>query len=186
MEMQSLLAIDPGSQTTGFAVLHYDSQHTTLVSSGIIQLDKKESLPKRLSDLHHDVTALINKFDVQELALEKIFFAKNAKSALHLGQARGCILAAAGASNLRISEYSATQVKNSICGAGRADKLQIEHMIRQIVGLPKTFEFKSADHSDALAIGLTHIQNMASEITRNYDRSSTRTTHIEKSDPIYR
>lgn len=158
---ERVIAIDPGSRKAGFAVLDYKKNQRHLISSGTIVLDEKQALNRRLYQFSEDIESLIKKHQPTELALEKIFFSKNAQSALTLGQARGVALVLAAKYKLALFEYSATEVKSSVCGSGRAGKDQVDHMVRILAGLPKTYEFSSADHSDALAISLTHAHSFA-------------------------
>ena len=152
--------MDPGSIRSGYAIFETQGQQISLVSSGTIVMNAKSDLPTRLVELASDLEAILRKFKPEELALESVFFAQNAQSALQLGQARGVILLKAAESGLKIFEYSPAEVKKSVAGSGRATKDQVEKMIRLVLRLPNTFEFKSADHSDALAIGLTHLQGL--------------------------
>ena len=160
-----VIGIDPGSIKAGFSILEKNSKEPIHISSGSIVLDDKLPVEKRLLPLFEDVCFLIKKYQVSEMAIENVFFAKNAQSALKLGQARGVILLAAAQANIPVFQYAPTEIKNSVSGSGRADKQQIEHMIRFILKLPKSFEFKSPDHSDALAIGLTHLQSNQQRIS---------------------
>lgn len=153
-----VLAIDPGSIKTGFACLERHGSQWKHISSGSLFFEAKEALPERLFQLRQDLLEIISRYEPSEMAVEKAFFAKNAQSALKLGQARGVILMTAAEAKLPIWEYSATQVKSSICGSGRASKLQMEHMLRLLLKLKSSFEFSSDDQADALAIALTHGQ----------------------------
>jgi crossover junction endodeoxyribonuclease RuvC len=153
-----VLAIDPGSIKTGFACLEKKGRHWLHLGSGSLFFDKDLPMSERLLQLRQDLVELLSRYQPEELALEKAFFAKNAQSALKLGQARGVILMTAAEKGIPIWEYSATQVKSSICGSGRASKLQVEHMLRLLLKLSHAFEFSSDDQADALAIALTHGQ----------------------------
>jgi crossover junction endodeoxyribonuclease RuvC len=172
------LAIDPGSQRTGFSLLRQASTKLHYLTSGSIVLDPKLSFAARLRDLYEDLSHLCQKHRPHHLAVEKVFFAKNAQSALKLGQVRGVILLIAAQFDLEIHEYSATQVKSSVCGAGRAQKSQIEHMIRLLLKLPSNFQFSSSDQSDALAIGLTHLQSWRPPRRVLNDRTTSRPSHL--------
>lgn len=160
--MARVLGVDPGSRKAGFSVLDFEKQKLHLISSGTIVLDEKLSLSLRLQQFFDDLSSLIQRHQPDQLAIEKVFFAKNAQSALVLGQARGIALLLAAQHGLDVFEYSATEVKHSICGSGRAAKDQMEHMVRILASLPSHFTFSSPDHSDAVAISLTHAQNLRS------------------------
>ena len=172
------LAIDPGSQRTGFSLLRLYSSKPQYITSGSILLDSKLSFSDRLRDLYQDLQHLCEKYHPDHLAVEQVFFAKNAQSALKLGQVRGVILLIAAQFQLEIHEYSATQVKSSICGSGRAQKAQIEHMIRLLLKLPPSFQFSSSDQSDALAIGLTHLQSWQPTRRVLNDRTASRRSRL--------
>lgn len=152
-----ILSIDPGSIRAGFAVFEA-GKDLKLLQSGTIELNQSKDLGSRLAELAQDLESLLKKHQPQELALERIFFAKNALSALQLGHARGVILMKCAQAGLAVSEYTPTEVKQAITGAGRAQKEQVEHFVRLHLKLPKTFVMTSSDQSDALAIGLTHIR----------------------------
>lgn len=154
------------------------------ISSGCIVLDSELSLSKRIHILYQDIQQLIDKYRPQELALESVFFAKNAQSAIKLGQARGVVLLAAESASLEIAEYTPTEVKLSISSTGRAEKDQIQHMVRILLKLGKNFDFESSDHADALAICLTHVQTRLSNTRRSYDRPFDRKNPADKSHPF--
>lgn len=178
------LAVDPGSIKTGFAVLEYRSGKTIYITSGTIFLERDKKLPDRLCNLAEDLRVLCQKYKPQHLALESVFFAKNAQSALKLGHARGVVLLTGASFNMEIFEYSPTEVKSSVCGSGRADKAQIEHMTRLLLKLPSNFQFSSSDHSDALAIGLTHLQTWESRRRTSHDCTAAWTTRTQKPHPV--
>jgi len=168
-----LMSIDPGSIRCGFAIMDYKDSRLKLVSSGTILMNEKSALPERLLELAEDIDALLQKFKPTTLSLESIFFSQNARSAIQLGQARGVILLKAAEYSLDIHEYSPAEIKKSVVGHGRASKDQIEKMIRLLLKLPHTFEFKSADHSDAIAIGLAHLQLFRTKKGKNSIRDCT-------------
>ena len=109
---------------------------------------------ERLHHIYKDLTALLDEYQPDEIAIEEVFMAKNAKSALLLGQARGVAIAAAASRDLRVSQYAARQVKQSVVGTGKASKEQVQHMVTvmlELAGQPQ------ADAADALAIALCHV-----------------------------
>jgi crossover junction endodeoxyribonuclease RuvC len=167
-----ILGIDPGSIRTGFAVLSIQKNQVELLSGGTILLEDTGHFADRLVQLDEDLEKILTKFKPQHMAIETLFFAKNAQSALKLGHARGVILRRAAAAKLEIFEYSPTQVKSSVGGSGHAKKDQIARLLRFYLKLPKTFEFASADHSDALAIAFTHAQTKSKLGILKNDRSS--------------
>ncbi|HOY24706.1 MAG TPA: crossover junction endodeoxyribonuclease RuvC, partial [Cellvibrio sp.] len=110
-------------------------------------------LPERLKIIFNSITEIINQYYPQEMAIEQVFMAKNAASALKLGQARGAAIVAAVAQDLPVSEYEARKVKQSVVGNGAADKLQVQHMVKTLLRLPAA---PQEDAADALAVALCH------------------------------
>ncbi len=151
--MRRILGIDPGSRITGFAVIDSDGRRSQHVDSGCIRLDTGVPVPQRLGDLYQEVAAIVERHRPVELAIEQVFLAKNADSALKLGQARGAAICAAVTRGLTVNEYSARMVKQAVVGTGAADKEQVQHMVRLILKLQQA---PSADQADALAIALAH------------------------------
>ena len=111
-------------------------------------------MPARLGVIYSGMLEIIDKYGPDQLAIEEVFVAKNASSALKLGQARGVAIAAGVAADLPIAEYAARQVKRAIVGTGRANKEQIQHMVRVLLDLPG---LPQADAADALAIAICHV-----------------------------
>ena len=123
-----ILGIDPGSRKTGYGLIEHSGNHTRYLASGCIKLNVKESLAERLHQLSTELDKLIEEFQPDCGAVEKIFFAKNAQSALTLGHARGVILLKFSERQLVVHEYQALKVKQTVVGVGRADKNQIQHL----------------------------------------------------------
>lgn len=150
--MALILGIDPGSRKTGFGIINSIGAKTEYVTSGVIRIPEVE-LPERLNIIFKSITQIINQYCPQEMAIEQVFMAKNAASALKLGQARGAAIVAAVAQALPVSEYEARKVKQSVVGNGAADKLQVQHMVKTLLRLPAT---PQEDAADALAVALCH------------------------------
>ena len=150
--MALILGIDPGSRKTGFGIISAQGSKASYVSSGVIRVPEI-SLPERLKIIFDSVTEIIEKYCPQEMAIESVFMAKSAGSALKLGQARGAAIVAAVNQELPVAEYEARKVKQSIVGNGGADKLQVQHMVKTLLKLPDT---PQEDAADALAIALCH------------------------------
>ena len=146
-----ILGIDPGSVITGYGIVDKTGQDVQFVSCGVIKTSTKQSFPYRLKELHDGVSNVIKKFTPQYAAIEDIFFAKNPKSALKLGQARGALIIAVMLHNLPVQEYTAKQVKQAVAGYGQASKEQVQHMVRVLLSLTAS---PSEDASDALAVAL--------------------------------
>jgi crossover junction endodeoxyribonuclease RuvC len=151
--MALILGIDPGSRKTGFGIINVLGSKTEYVSSGVIRMLDDSSLPERLKVIFDSVTQIIHQYCPQEMAIEQVFMAKNAASALKLGQARGAAIVAAVALDLPVSEYEARKVKQSVVGNGAADKLQVQHMVKTLLRLPAA---PQEDAADALAVALCH------------------------------
>jgi crossover junction endodeoxyribonuclease RuvC len=151
--MSLILGIDPGSRKTGFGIINVLGNKTEYVTSGVIRMQEESSLPERLKIIFDSLTQIILQFCPQEMAIEQVFMAKNAASALKLGQARGAAIVAAVAQNLPVAEYEARKVKQSVVGNGAADKLQVQHMVKTLLQLPAA---PQEDAADALAVALCH------------------------------
>ena len=150
--MALILGIDPGSRITGYGVINVAAGRREYVASGCIRISG-DHLPDRLQQIFEGVTEIITLHSPQEMAIEQVFMARNADSALKLGQARGAAIVAAVAQSLPVSEYAARAVKQAVVGKGSADKVQVQHMVRSILKLPG---LPQADAADALAIALCH------------------------------
>lgn len=158
--MSLILGIDPGSRKTGFGIINYVSGRSEYVTSGIIRLPAGD-LPERLGVIYASVTELVDLHCPQELAIEQVFMAKNAGSALKLGQARGAAIVACVARDMVVAEYSARQIKQSVVGTGAADKSQVQHMVKILLKLPAE---PAEDAADALAAALCHAHTRQSLI----------------------
>ncbi len=150
--MTRILGIDPGSQRTGFGVIDVRGGKTTYITSGIIRLPR-ESLPSRLKVIFENVRAVIEEHRPDEMAVEEVFFSKDPRAALKLGQARGAAIVAGVTCDLPVAEYAARKVKQSVVGTGAAEKSQVQHMVQRLLSLPGE---PSEDAADALAVALCH------------------------------
>jgi len=149
-----ILGIDPGSQRTGVGIIDVDaSGRITHVHHQPIVLLIAENFPQRLKVLLDALDALITQYQPQEVAIEKVFMARNPDSALKLGQARGAAMCAAVLRDLPIHEYAAKEVKLAVVGKGGADKVQVQHMMGVMLNLNGKIQ---ADAADALAVAVTH------------------------------
>ena len=151
-----ILGIDPGSLTTGFGVVEILDGRLAYVTSGCIRM-KDEPLPQRLKTIFSGICELIEKNRPEVFAIEQVFMARNARSALVLGQARGAAICAAVDNGLPVSEYSALEIKKSVVGYGQADKSQVQHMVRSILALDGA---PQADAADALACAICHCHTL--------------------------
>ena len=149
--MSIILGIDPGSRVTGYGVIRQVGRQLTYLGSGCIRT-KVDDLPSRLKLIYAGVSEIITQFQPDFFAIEQVFMAKNADSALKLGQARrgDCCRREP---DLPVFEYAARQVKQTVVGIGSAEKSQVQHMVRTLLKLPAN---PQADAADALAIAITH------------------------------
>ncbi|MEE2636361.1 MAG: crossover junction endodeoxyribonuclease RuvC [Acidobacteriota bacterium] len=160
-----IFGIDPGSERTGYGCIDSDGSRCQLVARGVISLPSSLRFPDKLVRVFDELVAQLARHRPACVAVEGVFYARNARSALILGQVRGVVLLAAGKAALPVSEYAATAVKSAVVGYGRADKRQVQHMVSLLLGLD---ELPSPhDVSDALAIAICHAHTGALESTRD-------------------
>ena len=152
--MTLILGIDPGSRVTGYGIISVTGALQEYVGSGCLRTTDKATLPNKLEEIFSGVTQIISEFVPTELAIEQIFMARSAESALKLGQARGVAIVAAVNKGLPVYEYEARKVKQAVVGSGAARKEQVQHMVKTLLKLPGK---PQADAADALAIALCHI-----------------------------
>ncbi len=148
-----ILGIDPGSQIMGIGMIDAEGNNAKHVFSESLRLPKGDLAP-RLGMIFERLDSLIAEFKPDLMALEKVFLAKNPQAALTLGHARGAAMLAGVNAGLDIREYSATEIKKTIVGRGRADKTQVQHMVRVLLNLQAKPE---VDESDALACAICHV-----------------------------
>ncbi len=153
VETLRILGIDPGSRKTGYGLIENTGNRIRHLASGCIRLNAKHPLSDRLSILSRELEQLIEEFRPDCGVVEKIFFAKNAQSALTLGHARGVILLKFSERNLPIHEYQTLKIKQTVVGVGRADKDQVQHMVKILLNLQNKLQ---EDEADALAVAITH------------------------------
>ncbi len=152
------IGIDPGIATTGFGVVREETDgRLTALAHGVIETPKGDPLPRRLQTLQQQLDALIATWHPQEAAVEELFFATNAKTAMIVGQARGVVLLTLCNAQIAVHEYTPLQVKQAISGYGQADKRQMQEMVRLLLHLPAIP--RPDDAADALAIAITHLQS---------------------------
>ena len=147
-----ILGIDPGSRVTGFGIVDLDTRLSTYVTSGCIRVSG-DTLPERLKCIFEELSEIIMLYRPDEVAVENVFMHRNAGSALKLGQARGAAICAAVVKLLPVSEYAPAEIKQTVVGRGRAEKEQVQHMVKVLLNLPSS---PQADAADALATALCH------------------------------
>lgn len=151
-----VLGIDPGLATLGWGVLKSDRGRFETVDYGVVLTPKEESLPVRLAMLEEGVNELIDKYHPDEIALEELFFNNNITTGINVAQARGVILLTCVKKCGRLYEYTPLQIKQALTGYGRADKKQMQIMVKTLLQLDNIP--KPDDAADALAVALTHCQ----------------------------
>jgi crossover junction endodeoxyribonuclease RuvC len=155
------LGIDPGTARLGYGLVR-GGITPSLIDAGVIETWPDQDMPGRLVTLYESVRELIQVFRPHMLAIEKLFFARNVTTAIAVGQARGVVLLAAAQSGIPISEYSPSEIKHSIAGYGKADKNQMQEMVRMILHLGSVPQ--PDDAADALAIAICHSQTASYEV----------------------
>jgi len=153
-----VIGIDPGTAITGFGVIHEDaSGDLTAVSFGTIKTPSGLPMSSRLLMLHDELKKIIAKYNPTTAAVEKLFFQKNIKTAINVGQARGVAILTLAEAKLGVAEYTPTEIKQAVVGYGAADKAQVQSMIKNILNLEKIP--KPDDAADALAVAVCHIHS---------------------------
>jgi crossover junction endodeoxyribonuclease RuvC len=155
-----VLGIDCGTECTGYGVVELSASYNLIcLSYGAIKLSLRDPLPVRLSQIFEKLTSVIQKYVPEQVAIEDIFYAVNAKSALKLGHVRGVAMLAASSAGLVVAEYAPLAIKSAVVGYGRAEKHQVQHMVAKLLNLEETPE--PADITDALAIAVCHLHTSA-------------------------
>jgi len=153
-----VLGIDPGIATLGWGIIKKTEEVPYKVEAyGCINTDKKSLFSQRLKEIHNKLSKIIKKYEPDIAAIEQLFFAKNVKTAISVGEARGVAILAAVQANLPVAEYTPLQVKQSLVGYGRAEKKQMQKMLKILLGLKDIP--KPDDAADALAVALCHLHS---------------------------
>jgi len=155
------IGVDPGSRYTGYGIVEGDGFRLKHIHHGTIKLPANRPLCARLKIIFDEINTSIMEFSPQFMAVEEVFFAKNVKSALSLGQARGAVVLAGVHSGLSVHEYSALRIKQSVAGYGRAAKEQVAGMVQRLFRIDGEIEPNAAD---ALAVAICHISTHSSNI----------------------
>ena len=151
--MLRILGLDPGLRRTGWGIVAVDGSRLSFLACGTVAPDDKAPLARRLVALHDGLAAVIAAHRPDEAAVEETFVSKDASATLKLGQARGVVVLVPALAGLPVAEYAANLIKKTVVGAGHADKVQIQAMVRVL--LPKATP-DTADAADALAVAITH------------------------------
>lgn len=159
-----ILGIDPGYAIVGWGVIEYLNNHFKVLDFGAVTTEAHTDFTDRLLHIYQELSCLIEKYRPDAMAIEKLFFNTNAKTAIDVAQARGVILLAARERNVEIFEYTPLQVKQSVVGYGRAEKKQVQEMTKLLLNLPKVP--KPDDTADALAMAICHAHSSGSNLLR--------------------
>jgi crossover junction endodeoxyribonuclease RuvC len=151
----TVLGIDPGVATTGFAIVEKEKNQINLVKYGVIKTNKNAELGERLGVLYRDLSQIFNDYDIDFVAIEKIFFNTNLKTVVSVSEARGVVLLSSYIHNKKVFEYTPLQAKKTVIGFGRASKSEIQDALKAILSLRDLP--KPDDAADAIAVALCHI-----------------------------
>ena len=157
-----VLGIDCGSERTGYGVIESDGGVHRLLASGVIRTNTKWPFEKRLLEIAGGLRELIREHAPEAAAVEEVFFAANVKTALKLAHVRGIALLSIAEAGMQFAEYSPLEVKMSVVGYGRAEKSQVQLMVRSLLRLPQAIE--SEDACDALAVAICHATHEATRL----------------------
>jgi crossover junction endodeoxyribonuclease RuvC len=152
-----VLGIDPGSIICGYGLVKSDGKDARYVASGRISSPASRPLHQRLRGIYESLVEIIREHRPDHIVVERIFFAKGAKAALSLGHARGVVLLAAAVENVPLHEFTALEVKKAVVGYGRAEKAQVQEMVKLILNIRGGLH---ADSADALALALCHLNTL--------------------------
>jgi crossover junction endodeoxyribonuclease RuvC len=149
-----VLGIDPGVANTGYGIVAHRGGRLVALDGGVVETPAGLDAGARLATIHARVGALMDDYRPDTVAVEDLYFGANARSAFAVGQARGVVILAAGQRTIRCASYTPQQVKNAVCGSGRAAKEQVQRMVQTLLALP---ELPRPDHAaDALAVAICH------------------------------
>ena len=155
-----IMGIDPGTATTGYGIINVNKEIIEVVGWGLIETSKNGLAENRLESIYNQTTELIKKYNPDIFAIEKIFFATNAKTAIAVGQAQGVMMLAASKQKIELKEYAPGTIKKYEAGSGRAKKKDIQISVRKILGNKVRSKAKKKTHfdnaADALAVALCH------------------------------
>lgn len=150
-----ILGIDPGLTHIGYGLIQYEKKEIVLIDYGCITTDKKDTFTVRLEKIHYELKEIIEKHNPHEVVIEEIFFNKNTRTALMVSKVSGAIALTVSLIGLEFYEYTPLQVKQATVGNGRADKFQVQSMVKILLNLP---EIPRPDHAaDALAVAICHV-----------------------------
>jgi len=165
VNLMIILGVDPGTAITGYGIVHVEGNKFNSLEYGCIYTEPDINSEKRLKIIYEKICALLEQYQPEQMAVEELFFNKNIRTALSVGQARGVILLAGALKGIKVSEYTPLQVKQSVVGYGRADKQQVQQMVRVFLNLREIP--KPDDAADALAVAICHAHFKQTMLRRN-------------------
>lgn len=160
IELVFVLGVDPGLSRCGYCVLERTWNQNKAVALGVIRTDPSVGVPQRLAEILADIRGLLDEHPVDEVAIERVLFQVNVRTAMGVGQASGVVMAEAAGRGLMVAEYSPNEVKDAVAGFGGADKSQVQRMVQLLLDLPRIPD--PPDAADAAAVALTHAARMGS------------------------
>jgi crossover junction endodeoxyribonuclease RuvC len=163
-----IFGIDPGSQRTGYGCIERSGSRHHLVTCGVLAAPASATFPERLKFIHAGLVTLLADCRPDCVAVENIFHARNVRSALKLGHARGVALLAASEAGLTVIEYAPAEIKRAVVGYGRADKPQVQQMVKLLLGL--AYAPSPHDAADALAVAICHLHNSTGRVAETVRR----------------
>jgi crossover junction endodeoxyribonuclease RuvC len=169
-----IFGIDPGSERTGYGCIESNGSRHRLVICGFLSGPARATLPEKLNAIHAGLRELLLRHRPECVAVEDIFYARNVRSALRLGHARGVVLLAASQANLPIWEYTPAEIKRAVVGYGRAEKVQVQAMVKLLLGLEQPP--KPHDAADALAVAICHLHTGTGAIVERARAEPARTS----------
>lgn len=173
-----VFGIDPGCERTGYGCIESDGSRHRLVDCGAIATRSCATFPDKLLSIHQGLLKLVAAHAPDVVAVENVFYASNVRSALKLGHARGVAILAAVARGVPVAEYSPAEVKRAVVGYGRAEKHQVQEMVRVLLGLAEVPE--PNDAADALAVAICHLHSMAPAGLKDALGPKTRGPHASR------
>ncbi|RXE55910.1 Holliday junction resolvase [Methanoculleus taiwanensis] len=153
-----VVGIDPGLARVGYGVISRGDRHPTPLAFGCIETESGRSTGERLREIYDRISALLDEYEPAWVAVEQLFFTRNVTSAMHVSEARGVLLLAAEQRSIPIAEYTPNQIKQAVTGSGRAEKQQVQEMMRRLLRLAEIP--KPDDAADGLAVALCHIHTL--------------------------
>ena len=149
-----IIGIDPGTLVTGYGVIDKDGPRLSFVSAGCIRANSAAPLPQRFARIFKELCGVFDRYRPDQMAVEDLFFCKNVKSAIKLGEARGVVMLVAAERGIAVFEYAPRRVKQAVFGRGGAQKRQVQFMVKALLGMDE--EPQPTDASDALALAVCH------------------------------